>query len=118
MRGGAFEWLTHRAPKGDAGVEALLAGFDGGAATAARFAATRIDPEIFFAVGAAGGATKAAVSNDLIAGSAGDIGEQEFAGGRNEAGKFADAECGDGAERIHDTGEANFGFEDIADAGN
>ena len=115
--GGAFEWLTHRAPEGDAGVEALLAGFDGGAAAAARFATTRVNPEIFFAIGAAGGATRATVRNDLIAGGASDIGEQEFACGGNEGGKFGDAERGYGAEGIHGTGKADFGFEDIANAG-
>ena len=117
MRGGAFEWLTHRAPEGGAGVGGLFAGFDGGAAMAARFAATRIDPEIFFAVGAAGGATEAGVSDDLVAGSVGDVGLEIFARGGDEAGEFGDAECGDVAERIHVAGEAKFGFEDVADAG-
>ena len=117
MCGGAFERLAGGAPEGGAGVEALLARFDGGATAAARFATPRVNPEIFFAVGAAGSATRATVRDDLIAGSAGDIGEQKFACGGNEAGKFSDAERGYGAEGMYETGKADFGFEDIADAG-
>ena len=44
------------APEGGAGAGGLFAAFDAGATFAAGFAAAFVDPEIFFAVGAAGGA--------------------------------------------------------------
>ena len=95
----------------------MFAALDGGAAAAARFAIAFVDPEIFFAVGAAGGAAEAGVGDDLVAGIVGDVGLEIFAGGPDEAGEFGDAEGGDFAEGIHIACKTKFGFEDVADAG-
>ena len=95
----------------------MFAAFDAGAAFAAGFVVAFVDPEIFFAVGAAGGAAESGVGDDLVAGVVGDVGLEIFAGGADEAGEFGDAERGDFAEGIYVAGEAEFGFEDVADAG-
>ena len=105
------------APEGGASAGGLFAAFDAGAAFAARFASAFVDPEIFFAVGTAGGAAEARVGDDLVAGVVGDVGLEIFAGGGDEAGELGDAEGGDFAEGIHVAGEAELGFEDVADAG-
>jgi hypothetical protein len=111
------EWLTSGAPESRAGAGGLFAAFDTGAALAAGFAATFVDPEIFLAVGAAGGAAESGVRDDLVAGIVGDASLQIFPRGADEAGELDDAESGDFAERVYVAGEAEFGFEDIADAG-
>ena len=95
----------------------MFAAFDEGAAFAAGFAVAFVDPEVFFAIGAAGGAAEAGVRDDLVAGIVGDVGPEIFAGGADEAGELGDAESGDFAEGIYVAGEAEFGFEDVADAG-
>ena len=95
----------------------MFAAGDRGAAFAAGFAVAFVDPEIFFAVGAAGGAAESGVSDDLVAGIVGDVCLEVFASSADEAGEFGDAECGDFAEGIYVAGEAEFGFEDVADAG-
>ena len=105
------------APEGGAGAGGLFAAGDRGAAFAAGFAVAFVDPEIFFAVGAAGGAAESGVGDDLVAGIISDVGLEIFARGADEAGEFGDAECGDFAEGIYVAGEAEFGFEDVADAG-
>ena len=105
------------APEGGAGAGGLFAAFDAGAAFAARFASAFVDPEIFFAVGTAGGAPEARVGDDLVAGVVGDVGLEIFAGGSDEAGEFGDAEGGYFAEGIYVAGETKLGFEDVADAG-
>ena len=105
------------APEGGAGAGGLFAACDGGAAFAAGFAVAFVDPEIFFAAGAAGGAAAAGVGDDLVAGSVGDVGLEIFTRGGDEAGEFGDAEARDFAEGIHVAGEAELGFEDVADAG-
>ena len=110
-------WLAGGAPEGGAGAGGLFAAFDAGAAFAAGFAATFVDPEILFAVGAAGGAAESGVRDDLVAGIVGDVGLEIFAGGPDETGEFGDAERRDFAEGIYVAGEAEFGFEDVADAG-
>ena len=76
-----------------------------------------VDPEIFFAVGAAGGAAESGVRDDLVAGVVGDVCLEIFARGADKAGEFGDAESGDSAEGIYVAGEAEFGFENVADAG-
>ena len=105
------------APEGGAGAGGLFAALDESSAFAAGFAGAFVDPEVFFAVGAAGGTAEAGVRDDLIAGIVGDVGLEIFTGGADEAGEFGDAERGDFAEGIHIAGEAEFGFEDVADAG-
>ena len=109
--------LAGGAPEGGAGAGGLFAAFDEGAAFAARFAAAFVDPEIFFAVGAAGGAAESGVSDDLVAGIVGDVGLKEFSRGPDQASEFGDAEGFDAAEGIYPASEAEFGFEDVADAG-
>ena len=86
----------------------MFAAGDGGGAFAAGFARAFVDPEIFFAVGTAGGAAESCVGDDLVAGIVGDVGLEIFARGSDEAGEFGDAECGDFAEGIHVAGEAEF----------
>ena len=105
------------APESCAGAWGLFAAFDAVAALAAGFAVASVDPEILFAVGAAGGAAKAGVGDDLVAGIVGDVGLEIFVGGPDEAGEFGDAEGGDFTEGIYVAGEAEFRFEDVADAG-
>ena len=105
------------APESGAGAGGLFAAFDAGAAFAARFTLAFVDPEIFFAVGTAGGAAEAGVGDDLVAGTVGDVGLEIFAGGADEAGEFGDAESGDLAEGIHVACETKLGFEDVTDAG-
>ena len=95
----------------------MLARFNGVAAFAAGFALAFVYPEIFFAITAAGGAAEASVRDDLIAGVVGDVGLEKFPRGGDEADEFVDAEGFDAAERIYPAGEAEFGFEDVADAG-
>jgi hypothetical protein len=90
---------------------------DESSAFAAGFAVAFVDPEIFFAVGAAGGAAESSVGDDLVAGIVGDVGLEIFAGSADEAGQFGDTERGDFAKGIHITCEAKLGFEDVADAG-
>lgn len=109
--------LAGGAPEGGAGAGGLFAALDWGAASAAGFVVAFVDPEIFFALGAAGSAAESGVGDDLIAGVVGDVGLEVFASGPDEAGEFGDAERGDFAEGIHVAGEAEFGFEDVADAG-
>ena len=104
-------------PESGAGAGGLFAAFDAGAAFAAWFALAFVDPEIFFAVGAAGGAAESGVRDDLVAGIVGDVGLEIFARGGDEAGEFGDAERGDFAEGIHIACKTKFGFEDVADAG-
>ena len=57
------------------------------------------------------------MGDDLVAGVVGDVGLEIFAGGADEASKFGDAERRDFAEGIHIACETEFGFEDVADAG-
>ena len=108
--------LAGGAPESCAGTGGLFAALDAGGAFAAGFAAAFVDPEIFFAVGAAGGAAESGVGDDLVAGIVGDVGLEIFASGADEAGEFGDAERGDFAEGIYVAGEAEFRFEDVADA--
>jgi len=109
--------LAGGAPEGGACAGGLFAAFDAGAAFAAGFVVAFVDPEIFFAVGAAGGAAEAGVGDDLVAGIVGDVGLEIFAGGPDEAGEFGDAEGGNFAEGIHIARKTKFRFEDVADAG-
>ena len=95
----------------------MFAGFDWSGAAATGFAFAFVDPEIFPAVGAAGGAAKARVRDHLVAGIVGDVGLEEFSRGPDEASEFGDAEGFDAAEGIYPASEAEFGFEDVADAG-
>ena len=111
------EWLAGGAPEGGAGAGGLFAAFDAGAAFAAGFVVAFVDPEIFFAVGATGRAAESGVGDDLVAGIVGDVSLQIFSRGADEAGELDDAESGDFAERVYVAGEAEFGFEDIANAG-
>ena len=117
MCGGAFEGLAVGAPEGGAGVEALLAGFDGGATTAARFASARVNPEIFFAVGAPGGATRSTVSDDFDRPKCWATSASKNLRAVETRQESSRCLGGDGAEGIHGTGETDFGFEDIANAG-
>ena len=105
------------APESCAGAWGLFAAFDAVAALAAGFAVASVDPEILFAVGAAGGAAESGVRDDLVAGIVGDVSLKIFPRGADEAGELDDAESGDFAERVYVAGEAEFGFEDVADAG-
>lgn len=109
--------LAGGAPESGAGAGGLFAAGDRGGAFAAGFVVAFVDPKIFFAVGAAGGAAQSGMRNDLVAGVVGDVGLEIFAGGGDEAGEFGDAESGDSAEGIYVAGEAEFRFEDVADAG-
>ena len=52
----------------------LFAAGDRGGAFAAGFAVAFVGPEIFFAVGAAGGAAESGVGDDLVAGIISDVG--------------------------------------------
>src|SRR5579871_1403302 len=111
------ERLAGGTPEGGAGAGGLFTALDERAAFATGFVVAFVDPEIFFAVGAAGGAAESGVRDDLVAGVVGDVGLEIFAGGPDEAGEFGDAERRDFAEGVYVAGEAELGFEDVADAG-
>src|ERR1700676_2102251 len=79
--GGAMHGLAVGPPEGGTGVGGLFAGGDGGDAAAAGLVLALVDPEVFFALGAVGGAAERDVGGDVMGGEIGRVALEEFAGG-------------------------------------
>src|SRR6266850_3877786 len=115
--GGPFERLTIGTPERNAGVQPLLARFDGGATTAAGLTSPSVNPQIFVVVGASCGSPQPRVGHDFIAGSIRNIGEHKFARSGDEAGELRNAQRSDETEGMYSACKTNLGFKNIADAG-
>jgi len=76
-----------------------------------------VDPKPSVGCESIGGAAEAAVCGDAVIREVRDIRAQELAGGGHKSGKFGVGERTNQAERMNARSEADFRFEDVADAG-
>ena len=106
------------APVGAAGVAALQGALNWGLADAAGLAFAAVDPEVVAGVGCAGSAAlAAAVRDDQVVGVFEDVGGEELLGGFYDLFRLTTGEGADLEEGVELEGEADFGFEDVAYAG-
>src|SRR5262244_2540609 len=83
----------------------------------AGLASAIIDPETSIECEPIGGASEAAVGHRACDGQVRDVGLQKLARCGHKSGEFGVGERLDKAERMDVRGEADFGFEDVSDAG-
>ena len=95
----------------------LLAGEDGGTASATLLALAAVDPEAVAGVHGMGGAAITGVGDDAVSGAVEDVCLHVFLGGLDHGVHLAVGDGAHGAEGVDAGGEGYLAFVDVAEAG-